>query len=348
MSEFDRHDEREQEELSLIQALPGLARIAAVAAWRSTEWTVTTSTRVYVRLVRSVLSGKAPSEILSEGGTDLRRWLRRLLEVIEEESPDPAAASRNGAGRGSRAPTLQERGAELLRRSADVHYDEDEHPAYERILEELAPDEGRVLRLMWREGPQAAVDIRTGGPVGLLNSQLIAPGLTMIGREAGIRKPDRVHAYLNNLERLGLIWFSREPLEEQGAYQVLEAQPEVVDKMEEAGRARTVRRSIQLTPFGQDFCRMCLPLDTAEIDALPRTPGAEDLGGEDAPARGPGSGAPQGLAPQAEGRRLPEQDPRRAPGQGLPRPARAEVRKDPEDEEEKARKARPPGLPGRR
>jgi hypothetical protein len=90
----------------------------------------------------------------------------------------------------------------------------------------------------------------------------------MIGAEAGCRHTDRVHRYLDNLSRLGLIWFSREQLEDVTLYQVLEAQPDVVEAMERAGRAKTVRRSIQLTPFGDDFCRTCLPLDTAEIEAL--------------------------------------------------------------------------------
>jgi hypothetical protein len=41
---------------------------------------------------------------------------------------------------------------------------------------------------------------------------------------------------------------------------VLEAQPEVLEAMRAAGRgARTVRRQILLTPFGQDFCSVCLP-----------------------------------------------------------------------------------------
>jgi hypothetical protein len=31
--------------------------------------------------------------------------------------------------------------------------------------------------------------------------------------------------------------------------------------MKQAKRARTVRRSIHLTPFGHDFCERCLPLD---------------------------------------------------------------------------------------
>jgi hypothetical protein len=50
---------------------------------------------------------------------------------------------------------------------------------------------------------------------------------------------------------------------------VLEAQPDVLAAMQEVSRARTVRRSIHLTPFGDDFCKAALPLDTAEIDALP-------------------------------------------------------------------------------
>ena len=43
-------------------------------------------------------------------------------------------------------------------------------------------------------------------------SALVAAGLNMIGTGSGCRHPDDVPAYLNNLFRLGLIWFSREPL----------------------------------------------------------------------------------------------------------------------------------------
>ena len=95
----------------------------------------------------------------------------------------------------------------------------------------------------------------------------------MIGRESGVRWIDRVPAYLNNLSRLGLIWFSREPLEDPLRYQVLEAQPEVLAAMGRT-RSKTIRRSIQLTPFGEDFCDVCLPMHTAEIDAL--GPSVED------------------------------------------------------------------------
>jgi hypothetical protein len=94
----------------------------------------------------------------------------------------------------------------------------------------------------------------------------------MIAAQAGCRDPDRVQSHLNNLYRLGLIWFSREPLSDPLRYQVLEAQPEVLAALRAGGRTRTIRRSIHLTPFGQDFCETCLPLDEAEIAAVVETP----------------------------------------------------------------------------
>ena len=160
--------------------------------------------------------------------------------------------------------SLRERGAELLDRSRDVWHEDDGHPAYARILGDLAPDEARVLMLLVRSGPQPSVDVRSGGPVGRVHSQLIAPGLTMIGARAGCRYVDRVPAYLDNLHRLGLVWFSREQLSDPMEYQVLEAQPDVLEATHSQRFTRVVRRSIHLTPFGAGFCRAALlPVDDA-------------------------------------------------------------------------------------
>lgn len=48
---------------------------------------------------------------------------------------------------------------------------------HERILDGLVPDEARILLLLLEGGPQPSVDVRTGGPVGLVSSHLVAPGL---------------------------------------------------------------------------------------------------------------------------------------------------------------------------
>ena len=50
---------------------------------------------------------------------------------------------------------------------------------------------------------------------------------------------------------------------------MLEVQPDVIEALDEAGRfSHVVRRSIGLTPLGEDFCRVALPLETTEIEAL--------------------------------------------------------------------------------
>jgi hypothetical protein len=283
---------------SVLQAVPGLVRLAAGAWLRTTEWTVVATVRASERLARAARSGESAAELLQEVSDELREQARRLLGVVDMEDRVSSFVQDSPFGRSDKeeptqaertATSLRKRGAELLRQSADVHYEEPTHPAYERILTELAPDEGRILRLLALEGAQPALDIRTWRPLDV-GSELVAPGLSMIGAQAGCRYVDRIPSYLNNLYRLGLIWFSREPLQDPLRYQVLEAQPDVVKAMRDAGRSRTVRRSIHLTPFGDDFCRVCLPLETAELEALPK-----EIAPELAPQ--PGSEPPPEAAP---------------------------------------------------
>jgi len=283
----DEGQEREiassQGERHVFAAVPGLVRLTVGASRRTAGWTAGISMRASRRLLGAAVRGESAVDLLSDMGDSLREQARIALGVvdIEQRVRGPladqggmrATGSANGAGpRSTEAfPSLSDRGAELLMRSADVTYEVSEHPAHERLLAEMAPDEARVLRLLAIQGPQPAVDVRTWRPFDV-GSQMMAPGLSMIAQEAGCRYPDRLPAYLNNLFRLGTIWFSREPLPDHRSYQLLEAQPDVVDAIRRAGRAKTVRRSILLTPFGLDFCETCLPLetpiDTAEFGAV--------------------------------------------------------------------------------
>lgn len=249
----------------MLSSLPGLARIYASAWLHTAEWAMGTSARAGSRVLRAAVSGEGPDEVVRDVGEQLRGAARRFLGIVDADGErlpgvlSDLVAAREPASTGAPSQeSLREQGAELLRRSADVDYEDGAHPAYSRILSELAPDEGRILRLLRDQGPQPSIDVRTVGLV-VVGSELVAPGLTMIGQEAGCRHVDRVHAYLNNLFRLGLIWFSREPVSDSLRYQVLEAQPEVLEAMRKAGRGKTVRRSILLTPFGEDFCSVCLP-----------------------------------------------------------------------------------------
>jgi hypothetical protein len=294
-------DERQRQDDSLLRAAPVLARLAATAWMRGLRWGAESSVRAYARLLRSAANGENPAQALQDMGSDLRHYARELLGIADEIERDAEEADRKATS----AAALRERGAELLRLSADITYEEDSHPAYARILDVMAPDEARILRLLMDKGAQPAVDVRSGGPlgVGVVATELVAPGLNMIGAESGCRHVDRIPSYLDNLNRLGLIWFSREQVGDHLRYQVLEAQPEVIEALEGAGRgARTIRRSIHLTPFGADFCGLCIPPTTAEFDALRQSvradpPPVGDPGaGIGARPAGPGAGGFEGQA----------------------------------------------------
>jgi hypothetical protein len=264
---------------SLLRATPVLLRLG-VAAWlRATGRAAVVSVRVSGRVVRGAATGATPAELIQDVGDELRDYVKLIIGVGDgAEATGRGSMQAQESGNGIEAvdshrtvEELRDLGEELLDHSTDVSVDVDAHPAYEHILCELHPDEARLLRFLAERGPQPSVDVRTGGTLGVGKSRLVSPGINLLALEAGCQDPDRNHQYLNNLHRLGLVWFSREELEDINRYQVVEAQPEVGEAMENAGRgSQTVRRSIHLTPFGADFCKTCLPLENQQIDTLPR------------------------------------------------------------------------------
>jgi len=268
-----------------VDSLPGLARVAASAAFHTTEWGVKTSAKAWLRVGRAMTSREEAALLARNAGEGVAVFgelarsvssgvpMAKALQSAGESlgglvGPPPVV---NGQVVGSRdvPKTLRERGHELLEKSRDVWNTDQGHPAYGRILEQLAPDEARILLLLLEGGPQPSVDVRTGGPIGMVNSHLIAPGLNMVGARAGCRYLDQVPSYLNNLYRLGLVWFSRESLRDPLEYQVVEAQPDVLEAMHSVRFAKVVRRSIHLTPFGEDFCKTCLIEEEQTDQAFP-------------------------------------------------------------------------------
>jgi hypothetical protein len=259
---------------TVVRAAPGIARVAAVSAFHALSWSVGASIAGANYLARRALDGEPATAIVQDAAHDLRGAALRALGV-----PADGAAGGGVTVAGSARPVppdastreLQERGADLMRRSNDVHVTEDTHPAFARILSEITPDEARVLRFLYLEGSQPALDIRTWRPLGI-GSELVAAGMNMIGEHAGLRNVDRIDLYLTNLSRLGLVDFSPEQVSNPTRYQVIEAQPKVAAALKRAGRApRLVQRSICLTAFGEEFVRTCLPLN-GRVEPAQRRP----------------------------------------------------------------------------
>ena len=264
MSDPEREDEQSAYRSLLDRdAAPGLARLAAGAWWRTGLWTAHAAVDATRRVAQAARSGEAAGALVDDARREVARAGRRLLGIGEGDSdktPEPDIRDYDDE-------RLHEGWEKLMDLSTEIEVEVDGHPAFAGILSQLHPDEARILRLLATEGPQAAVDVRNWRPLGI-GSHVVAPGLNMIGQHAGCLMVERVPVYLSNLFRLGLIWFSRDPVGEIGPYQVLEAQPEVKEALKRAGRGTTVRRSVRLTPFGEQFVRACLPEGTGEFEAV--------------------------------------------------------------------------------
>jgi hypothetical protein len=233
-----------------VRAALGVLRVGAEVGAKIATFGLRSSAQLASRIIAAARNGDAASDVMAEALADLRVQGRDLFGL----TPEPARRVQEKLD----AATLRRKGAELLRQSVNIDYEEPFHPAYGRILDVLAPDEARILRYLALNGAEPAVDVRA---VALgARGEMLAPGLSLVGDRAGVRFGDRVPGYLNNLYRLGLIWFSREELDPE-RYEMLEAQPQVQQALKRARRTKTVRRSIELTPFGADLAEVCLPTD---------------------------------------------------------------------------------------
>jgi hypothetical protein len=254
----DMREEMDVRATELVEGGIGLARIAVGGAFRTARWYASTSFHIAEDVVGALASGESlttAANTAARGARDAVLEIAGVGDGVDASGPLGHGHEREAQQRAVSAEELRRRGADLLRKSSDVTYREDAHPAYARILESLAPDEARILRLL-TAGPQPAVDVRASSPVPN-HSELVSPGLSMVGDLAGCRYRERVAMYLNNLSRLGLVHLSREALEDK-VYQVIEAQPDVQAAVGSVRRGKTIRRSIIMTPFGHDFVRVCL------------------------------------------------------------------------------------------
>src|SRR5947208_12946116 len=77
----------EREEVSLVAALPGLARITALASIRVAEWSAGAYLRGTRRLLLAAAAGDQPTEVLARTGEEVLAYLREVLGVTLDGRP---------------------------------------------------------------------------------------------------------------------------------------------------------------------------------------------------------------------------------------------------------------------
>jgi hypothetical protein len=251
-----------------LAAVPDLVRVGLRSSLRpglrATQLFLGGAANVTSRVAGVLLGDEDPVEAASAiRGEVVNRTRESLALETDPQAQESVEATDVSGGPGRvTAARLRRRGRALLARSADVDVDVEIHPAFDAVLDQLAPDEARILRILDQNGPQPVVDVemrsRLRGPA----RRTLARSQGRLGPEAGCRYPERTESYLDNLGRLGLIRVSRDEVGDSDQYEILGVQPAVVQAEGEArdlgGRGRIVRGSIELTAFGAEFVSVCL------------------------------------------------------------------------------------------
>lgn len=217
------------------------------------------STGILGGLKRAAETALNPATVIGVAVTPVRRVIAGPEEPAKKKS-DRHDGDKKGAQHDSDAD-LRRHGDELIAKSQKPTGKQNQrHPAFDQILNELAPDEVRMLRFLAVAGIQPSIDIRTK-TMFQVGSERLVSGVNMIADMAGCRWPESDQRYLANLNRLGLVRFSSEPVADYRRYALLEVQPRALEVTETVAKTISVYRSIYLSEFGAQFCKVCIDTD---------------------------------------------------------------------------------------
>lgn len=250
-----------------LAALPDLVRVGLRTSLRpgirATQLFLGGAANVTSRVAGVLLGDDDPLEAATAIRGEVVSRTRESL-ALEHDDPASSRAATEVSGNAARVTgaRLRRRGQALLARSADLDVDVDIHPAFDSILDQIAPDEARILRSLSNNGPQPVVDVELRSGLRGAKRRTLARNEGRLGPDAGCRYPERTEAYLDNLQRLGLVRIGRDEAGTEDQYEILGVQPSVVQAEARArdlgGRSRRIRGSVSLTAFGSEFVDVCL------------------------------------------------------------------------------------------
>ena len=174
---------------------------------------------------------------------------QRVMRLVEDAATDPAP--------------LRTAMTELLDRSSSSDGARGRDYLFGTIVSQLVPDEARILAALGEGRHFAVVDVtvRQGSRSA---AQAVLQNASTVGDAAGVSLPEGVGTYLTRLESYGLVEFARPEADLDPQFRVLESDPRVRAAKAEAERSRqgTVkldRKSLTLSPLGQEFWHACAP-----------------------------------------------------------------------------------------
>lgn len=152
------------------------------------------------------------------------------------------------------ARTLDQKMQSLLDRALDQSTDGSQSELYHRIIDQLVPDEARIISALSDGSASPLVSVRartpTGGP-----GKIVLANASLVGRTANLALPQMTATYVSHLLSLGLLERGPEDPAMKQDYEILMAESYVLKAIKAAGRgplpARVDRRTVRVTALGR-------------------------------------------------------------------------------------------------
>jgi hypothetical protein len=190
----------------------------------------------------------------------------RIEHARDQRAPDPGpgAPSYSPSGKGGppdqhdlgpRMQALLEQA--LANTPADSSLD-----LYHRILDQLSPDEARILGALSDGHASPLLHVRPLSPAGILGEPTLE-NASLIGKMANVSLPQLTPQYVTHLLALGLVQVGSERSSLKDDYQILMADPGVLKASRKATRGpispRYEKHTLRLSPLGRSLWAACFP-----------------------------------------------------------------------------------------
>lgn len=200
--------------------------------------------------------------------------LRKRMDAVSDEDgfdhasdgnrADAPAAPRSAVPGSARAPaqTASEAMAQLMEASLEQTEASAREALLLRIVNQLVPDEARILAAL-SDGHSSALMHLGAGPMVGPATQRWLENLSPVGKESGVQLVDQTSAYISHLRELGLLESGDEDKSLQLKYQLMEGDTKVrktAEEIEKSGlRPKFFRRTLMMSEAGKAFWAACEP-----------------------------------------------------------------------------------------
>lgn len=184
---------------------------------------------------------------------------RRMGEAVPSAdtvvvSVDRAHSDPDRVGRDPRAAA--DLLSELLTESVTQTTEQARARLYLLLLEQLVPDEARILAALSDGTSYPLVHVASRGAMGSTGPTLMENAST-VGRSAGVALPEHVTSYVTHLKLLGLVAIRPERGSLADAYEMLLTERVVQTARESNPSTRLLRRTLTISMLGQELWQAC-------------------------------------------------------------------------------------------